>query len=102
VFGGPGASPEVLLFYADGAPVVLTHGDLHPNNIMVSTDSPCRVVSIINWHPSGWFPDCWGFCKAMFTAQVKGEWMTRYNIPLFLDDSGLVDVWDFYAGSLGY
>jgi hypothetical protein len=38
----------------------------------------------------------------MFTAQVKGEWMTRYNIPLFLDDSGLVDVWDFYAGSLGY
>jgi hypothetical protein len=85
----------------DDAPVVLTHGDLHPSNIMVSTDSPCNVVAIIDWHQSGWYPDYWEFCKAVFTAEVNGEWMDRY-IPLFLDDSGLVDVWNYYAGVLGY
>jgi aminoglycoside phosphotransferase len=85
----------------DAAPVVLTHGDLHPSNIMVSTDSPCKVVAIIDWHQSGWYPDYWEFCKAVFTAEVNGEWMNRY-IPLFLDDSGFADVWDVYAGALGY
>ncbi|KAK4129880.1 kinase-like protein [Trichocladium antarcticum] len=85
----------------DDAPVVLTHGDLHPSNIMVSTDTPCEVVSIIDWHQSGWYPDYWEFCKAAFTAEVNGEWMDRY-IPLFLDDSGLFDVWNHYAGALGY
>ncbi|KAK4043323.1 hypothetical protein C8A01DRAFT_32643 [Parachaetomium inaequale] len=85
----------------DDAPVVLTHGDLHPSNIMVSTDSPCKVVAIIDWHQSGWYPDYWEFCKAVFTAEVNGEWMDRY-IPMFLDDSGLVDAWNYYAGALGY
>ncbi|KAK3290383.1 kinase-like domain-containing protein [Chaetomium fimeti] len=85
----------------DDAPVVFTHGDLHPSNIMVSADSPCKVVAIVDWHQSGWYPDYWEFCKAVFTADLHGEWRNRY-IPLFLHDAGLVLVWDHYAGSLGY
>jgi hypothetical protein len=68
---------------------------------MVSTESPCKIVVIIDWHQSGWYPDYWEFCKAVFTAEIDGEWMDKY-IPLFLNDPGLVDVWDYYAGALGY
>lgn len=68
---------------------------------MVLMDTPCKVVSIIDWHQSGWYPDYWEYCKAAFTAELDGEWMDRY-IPLFLDDSGLFDVWNHYARSLGY
>lgn len=85
----------------DGAGVVLTHADLHPSNILISDESPAKLVALVDWRQSGWYPDYWEFCKAVFTAEIGGEWMERY-MPLFLDDPGCFDVWDFYAGSLGY
>lgn len=85
----------------DDSPVVFTHADLHPSNILVSTDDPCRVVSIVDWHQSGWYPAYWEFCKAILTAEECGEWETEY-IPQFLEVFDNYDAWAWYPRSLGY
>ncbi|KAK3938006.1 kinase-like domain-containing protein [Diplogelasinospora grovesii] len=77
----------------DEAEVVFTHADLHPSNIIVSKESPCRILAIIDWRQSGWYPDYWEFCKAEYTAEVDGEWMNVY-IPLFLNKPSCVEMWD--------
>ena len=90
--------------YRDGLPddaeVVFTHGDLHPSNIMVSRESPCKVVALIDWRQSGWYPDYWEFCKAVFTAEGGGEWL-EVSIPSFIDDTGYYDAWNNYARAFG-
>ena len=84
----------------DDAAVVLTHADLHPSNIMVSTESPFKVVTLIDWHQSAWYPDYWEFSKAVFTSDSDGEWREKC-IPMFVDDPGRVaDAWDDYARAL--
>ncbi|KAF3490864.1 uncharacterized protein GIQ15_00381 [Arthroderma uncinatum] len=45
----------------DDAEVVFTHADLHPSNVMVSEDSPSKLLAIIDWRQSGWYPDYWEF-----------------------------------------
>ncbi|KAI9654067.1 MAG: hypothetical protein M1829_001099 [Trizodia sp. TS-e1964] len=45
---------------------------LHPSNIMVSARGPCRIVALIDWHQSGWYPHYWEYCKAVFTAGPNG------------------------------
>lgn len=50
--------PE-LAGLSDDRPVVFTHGDFHRNNIIVSRKakgSTPRVLAIIDWHQSGWYP----------------------------------------------
>lgn len=42
-----------------------------------------------------------GFCKAVYTAEVHGEWMNVY-ISMFLKEPSCVDTWDDYARSFGY
>ncbi|KAM5466995.1 hypothetical protein MauCBS54593_005615 [Microsporum audouinii] len=86
----------------DDAQVVFTHADLHPSNIMVSEDSN-KILAIIDWQQSGWYPDYWEFYKAAFTAEIGSEWVEVY-IPLFLEKptSTSLEAIDFYAGSLGY
>jgi hypothetical protein len=87
----------------DDAAVVLTHADLHPSNIMVSADldSLCCIVAIIDWQQSGWYPDYWEFCKAIFTVDTDGEWATEY-IPRFLEEPSCLDAWAFYPHTYGY
>ena len=48
----------------DDSSITFTHADLNPVNIMVSKDSPCRVLAIIDWQQSGWYPAYWEYCKA--------------------------------------
>ncbi|KNB19638.1 hypothetical protein FOXG_16872 [Fusarium oxysporum f. sp. lycopersici 4287] len=59
----------------DDPGVVFTHADLHQSNIMVSEGGPCRVVAIIDWHQSGWYPDYWEFYKAEYTNHWESEWV---------------------------
>ncbi|KAK8106822.1 uncharacterized protein PG998_008835, partial [Apiospora kogelbergensis] len=68
----------------DDSPVVFTRADLHPSNIMVSAEYPHRIVAIIDWQQSGWYPDYWGLCKAEYTAEPRSKWVTEY-IPRFVD-----------------
>lgn len=84
----------------DNSPITFTHADLHPSNILVTSDAPYRVVAIIDWHQSGWYPDYWEYCKATYTAEYNGEWNTQY-IPRFVDIPECYDAWSFYAQSFG-
>lgn len=68
-------------FMRDDHAIVLTHGDLHPRNIMVvwegamsigdtssALESDIRITSILDWEMSGWYPEYWEFVKALNTV----------------------------------
>lgn len=59
----------------DSCAIKFTHGDLHPSNILVSPEGtgPARIVAIIDWHQSGWFPAYWEYCKAVYCVYYE-EW----------------------------
>lgn len=65
----------------DHSPVTFTYADLHPSNIIVSANKSFRVIALIDWHQSGWYPEYWKYCKALFTADPGREWETEY-VPL--------------------
>jgi aminoglycoside phosphotransferase (APT) family kinase protein len=63
--------------------IVMTHGDLHPRNIMAVMEpaeevlgrvaaetrtSRVRVVGLIDWETSGWYPEYWEYTKALNTV----------------------------------
>jgi aminoglycoside phosphotransferase (APT) family kinase protein len=67
--------------------IVMTHGDLHPGDIIVTRDesvttgAPCmapkaqtqiRITSILDWELSGWYPEYWEFVKALNTISLRG------------------------------
>ncbi|KAH7011273.1 kinase-like domain-containing protein [Ilyonectria destructans] len=85
----PGLAPEDIpdpyrQLLPDAA-VVFTHADLHPSNIIVSSEPPYRVTALIDWEQSGWYPDYWEFCKAEYTVNTRSEWATEY-LPKFLKE----------------
>ena len=49
------------------------HGDFAPRNIMVKHDG--TIMAIINWDSAGWFPEYWGYTKAMFTPYALDDWI---------------------------
>ncbi|KAK2598485.1 hypothetical protein N8I77_011898 [Diaporthe amygdali] len=80
-------------FMKDDHKLVMTHGDLHPRNIMVKWVHPeaaqhqplegeenaygmrrqcIKVTSILDWEMAGWYPEYWEFVKALNTADVRG------------------------------
>ncbi|KAI9679790.1 MAG: hypothetical protein M1817_004804 [Caeruleum heppii] len=87
---------------SDDAPIMFTHGDLHRGNIIVSrpSDGPARILAIVDWHGSGWYPEYWEFCKAVYTADSEEDWAEEY-IPRFLDRPDAVDSWCFYMQIFG-
>ncbi|KAF5637190.1 phosphotransferase family [Fusarium sp. NRRL 52700] len=78
----------------DDCPIQFTHSDLNPVNIMVSQDSPCRILAILDWEQSGWYPTYWEFCKAELTVELHSEWQTLY-LPKILDQPDCIE--GFYA-----
>jgi hypothetical protein len=62
-----------------GHEIVLTHGDLHPRNIMVSimpndlsdkseaTPGVFIVTGLLDWEMCGWYPEYWEYVKALHT-----------------------------------
>jgi len=86
----------------DNVPIVFTHSDLHRSNILVSREisgSP-RVLSIIDWHQSGWYPAYWEYCKARWTTQIGDSWEQEY-LPKILDSFSGYDEWDYFVLRLG-
>ena len=90
---------------ADDADIVFTHADLHPSNIIIFKTQPYRVLAIVDWGQSGWYPDYWGFCKAEYTSTARpgSEWLTKY-IPSFLQEPNLtcVEGFESCAHTYGY
>ncbi|PTD03060.1 hypothetical protein FCULG_00009022 [Fusarium culmorum] len=84
----------------DNCPIHFTHADLNPVNIMVSEDSPCRVMAILDWEQSGWYPAYWEFCKAEMTTEFDSEWQTTY-LPKVLDEPDCIEVFYSYINAFG-
>ena len=59
---------------------VLTHGDLAPQNIIVNNG---KIVAIIDWETSGWFPEYWEYSLAWQSSWRWVEW--RRRLGEFLD-----------------
>lgn len=85
---------------SDDSSIKFTHGDLHGSNIIISAAKPYRVLAIIDWEQSGWFPEYWEARKAQLTINTF-EWSTEY-LPMILDQyESTADPWDWYRSSLG-
>jgi hypothetical protein len=48
-----------------------THGDLNPSNILVREG---KVVGIIDWEFSGWYPHYWEYTSTWFGNVTRMEW----------------------------
>ncbi|CRK20821.1 hypothetical protein HYQ46_007801 [Verticillium longisporum] len=67
-------------------PPVFTHGDLNPFNILVREG---KVVGIIDWEFSGWYPHYWEYTSAWFGNITRLEWQSK--LDKFLDRPPLED-----------
>ena len=57
--------------------IVLTHGDFQPRNILVRDG---KVVSIIDWEYSGFYPVYWEYHKAMYRPEWNCHWMANGTV----------------------
>ncbi len=53
------------------SPPTFTHGDLNPFNILLREG---KVVGIIDWEFSGWYPHYWEYTSAWFGNVTRTEW----------------------------
>jgi aminoglycoside phosphotransferase (APT) family kinase protein len=51
--------------------IVFTHADFTPRNIMVKDG---RVVALLDWEYSGWYPEYWEFVKTFNAADHRVNW----------------------------
>ena len=63
--------------------IVLTHGDLHPRNVIVRDGS---VVGLIDWEAGGWYPEYWEYVKGLNNVEEVKDWW-RYLIRIVGDYS---------------
>ncbi|KAK2874976.1 hypothetical protein FQN49_001893 [Arthroderma sp. PD_2] len=54
--------------------IVLTHNDLSPRNILVRN---AKVVAIVDWELSGFYPAYWEYVKAYFWPDWESPWVTE-------------------------
>lgn len=86
----------------DDVPIVFTHGDLHRSNIVMSregTEMP-RVIGIIDWHQSGWYPAPWEFYKTRFTCKANEKWELDFLLEFLQAYMGYIS-WDYFVLALG-
>jgi serine/threonine protein kinase len=55
---------------SDDTPIVFTHGDLSPENIIITApgDGPARLAGIVGWNQAGWYPAYWEIWKARLST----------------------------------
>lgn len=70
-------------------PPVFTHGDLNPFNILVNGD---RVVGILDWEFSGWYPYYWEYTSAWHGNKTRQgcqgmihQFLDQYPIELKME-----------------
>ncbi|KAL1894959.1 hypothetical protein Cpir12675_003453 [Ceratocystis pirilliformis] len=76
----------------DDIPIIFTHNNFCPPNILLLCGLNLKVVGIIDWGQSGWYPSYWEYCKARrvgivdeeFNPALQEEWNTRY-LPEVID-----------------
>lgn len=62
-------------------PVVFTHGDLMPQNIMVQDG---HITGFVDWDYAGWLPDYWEYCEMLRIPFMEWWWPKLVvNMPGF-------------------
>ena len=85
----------------DNSEIVLTHGDLHRSNIILTLSHPPQVAALIDWEQSAWLPAYWEDCKAYWTTSYSDEWAVKY-LPHIVDhDENIVEAWRYYTNPVG-
>lgn len=41
-----------------------------------------QVLALIDWGQSGWYPDCWEYCKMCYTTDSEDEWRNEWSPKL--------------------
>jgi hypothetical protein len=72
--------PEANTTHTSSYKTIFTHADLNRRNIMVRDG---RVVAIIDWAYSGWYPEYWEYTKAFYNW-VGEEW--EDSLAMYLDN----------------
>lgn len=81
---------------SNDTPIVFTHNDFCPPNILLTPGKNPRVAAIVDWGQAGWLPAYWESCKARrvsapgdeLSPEEQEEWWTKY-LPMimeFVDD----------------
>lgn len=65
-----------------GHEFVMTHNDFAPRNILVRGS---RIVAILDWELSGYFPEYWEFAKAIWRPDWDSSWMKDDLVERVLD-----------------
>lgn len=91
---------EELAGLKDDVSTCFTHDDLDQSNILISkvNDGPIRIVAIIDWHQSGWYPKDWEILKAQSVGEPESDWVKMY-LPTMLDepDFDYYYAWEFVS-----
>ncbi|EGX94033.1 Protein kinase-like domain [Cordyceps militaris CM01] len=61
--------------------IVLTHNDFDPRNILVQG---AKVVAILDWEFSGFYPEYWEYCKAVSCPDWEHPWSRSRAIDQIL------------------
>ncbi|GJN67873.1 phosphotransferase family protein [Purpureocillium lilacinum] len=91
----------------ENVPVVFTHADICPPNILLTPGPDPKVAAVIDWGQAGWYPSYWENCKArlvqalpyQFDPLLQEEWHAKY-VPMIMDtvdDEKYYHPW-FYFG----
>ncbi|OTA94094.1 hypothetical protein M434DRAFT_394996 [Hypoxylon sp. CO27-5] len=65
-----------------GHEIVLTHNDFAPRNILVQGS---KVVAILDWELSGFYPEYWEYCKALRRPDWQSGWIKERVLDRILD-----------------
>ena len=93
----PLARPDRIDYLRASLPVnhriVMTHGDLHPCNLIVDNADNVGIVGIIDWELSGGYPEYWEYVHAVDSSFIRedDDWY------LFLPEVGIGRYFDEYA-----
>lgn len=72
---------DIFLECMRGHEIVFTHKDFAPRNILVQGP---KVVAILDWELSGYYPDYWEYCKEMRRPDWLSGWIQEKALDRIL------------------
>jgi tRNA A-37 threonylcarbamoyl transferase component Bud32 len=73
---------KILVNVMEGHEIVMTHNDFAPHNILVRGS---KVVAILDWEFSGFYPEYWEYCKALWRPGWDTPWIKNGVVERVLD-----------------
>ncbi|KAE8338366.1 hypothetical protein BDV24DRAFT_88554 [Aspergillus arachidicola] len=84
----------------DTGEIKFTHADLNRRNIIVSSFTPIQIV-VVDWQQSGWYPDYWEYCKALYTCWDGDEWHKEHIDRFLKPREDVYSLFSYYCMAMG-